>query len=173
MFRVKNVDGITKYSQFRFRAVSGPHLVRGRPGAIFVTSATPVFTESLGDFDGNPQCILTISFSSLSRNCVFCWSENTFFDHFWTPPGRVCLPLCRPCNFQNRLPVPVLKIRADVRFYVCPKRGRRDDIAFLGCFLEVAETRKIVNSNIIKDVDQTLKISGSENGALKKLPIQL
>ena len=86
MFRVKNVDGITKYSQFRFRAVSGPHVVRARPGAIFVTSATPVFAESLGDFDGNPQCILTISFSSLSRNCVFCRSENTFFDRFWTPP---------------------------------------------------------------------------------------
>ena len=71
----------------------------------------------------------------------------------------MCFPLGRIYIFQNRLPVPVLKIRADVRFYVCPKRGRRDDEAFLGCFLEVAETRKIVILHIIKDVEQKMKIS--------------
>ena len=83
MFRVKNVDGITKYSQFRFRAVSGPHLVRGRPGAIFVTSATPVFAESLGDFDGNPGRILTILFLAFPKIDVV-FARNAFRETpFW------------------------------------------------------------------------------------------
>ena len=84
----------------------------------------------------------------------------------------MCFPLGRIYIFQNRLPVPVLKIRADVRFYVCPKRGRRDDEAFLGCFLEVAETRKIVILHIIKDVEQKMKIS-MPSGANWEVPFGL
>ena len=45
-------------------------------------------------------------------------------------------------------------------------------MSILGGCSEVAENGNIENSNISKDVEQKLKNSGSENGALEEFPFQ-
>ena len=45
-------------------------------------------------------------------------------------------------------------------------------MSVLGGCSEVTEKGKIGNSNISRDVEQKLKNSGSENGALEQFPFQ-
>ena len=64
----------TRYSEivtFPIRGSSGRRVGRARAGAFSCTLARPFFAKPWGDFDGNPQLILTIPFWSLFENLCF------------------------------------------------------------------------------------------------------
>ena len=64
----------TRYNEiviFSIWGTSGGRVGRARAGAFSGTLARPFFAKPWGDFDGNPQLILTIPFWSLFENLCF------------------------------------------------------------------------------------------------------
>ena len=77
----------TRYSEivtFSIWGPSGRPPDRARAGAFSGTLSRPFFVKPWGDFDGNPQLILTIPFWSLFGNRFF-YVKNTFREApFWS-----------------------------------------------------------------------------------------
>ena len=81
----------TRYSEivpFSIWGTSGGRVGRARAGAFSGTLARPFFAKPWGDFDGNPQLILTIPFWSLFENRPFLGKKRVFGGSLLVVLGR-------------------------------------------------------------------------------------
>ncbi len=130
----------TRYSEivkFSIWGTSGGRVGRARAGAFSGTLARPVFAKPWGDFDGNPQLILSIPFWSLFENRPFLRKQHVLGGSLLVVLGRLI------CTRSNE----IVKFSFLKRFKI-----ERSCLA-------LPKKRKSENSNIIKDREQTTKIS--------------
>ena len=131
----------TRYSEivtFPIWGTSGRRAGRARAGAFSGTLSRPFFVKPWGDFDGNPQLILTIPFWSLFENRPFLGKKRVSGGSLLVVLGRW------NCTRSNEI----------VTFSFLERlKIERSSLA-------LPKKRKSENSNISKDREQKSRISG-------------
>ena len=130
----------TRYSEivtFSIWGPSGRPADRARAGAFSGTLSRPFFVKPWGEFDGNPQLILTIPFWSLFENRLFLGQKRVLGGSLFVVLGRwICTRSNEIVTFSF-----LERLKIERSSPALPKK------------------RKSENSNISKDREQKTKIS--------------